>query len=381
MTPPSSPSGTPDQRVALVHDWLTGMRGGERALEAICELYPESGRFALLHVRGSASSAITGRGVRTSFLQCFPGARHYYRSLLPLFPTAIEQFDLDDVDLVISTSHCAAKSVVTPGRTRHLCYCFTPMRYAWDQFDAYFGPDRVGTGASHLLRWQLNRLARWDAATASRADRYVAISQYVSSRIRRYYNRTSSVMYPPVDTAYFQPSGAEPEGYLLVVSALVPYKRIDLAIAAASAVGMPLRIVGTGPDLARLQRAAGADVRFLGSLADAEVRSAYQAATAVILPGIEDFGIVPVEAQACGRPVVALGQGGACETVVDGETGVLVDEMTVEALADGINRVREQRFDTAAIRRQAERFSRARFQEGLQREIASLMAQPVGVGA
>ena len=188
MTPPSSPSGTPDQRVALVHDWLTGMRGGERALEAICELYPESGRFALLHVRGSASSAITGRGVRTSFLQGFPGARHYYRSLLPLFPTAIEQFDLDDVDLVISTSHCAAKSVVTPGRTRHLCYCCTPMRYAWNQFDAYFGPDRVGTGASHLLRWQLNRLARWDAATASRADRYVAISQYVFFRKRLNYD-------------------------------------------------------------------------------------------------------------------------------------------------------------------------------------------------
>ncbi len=376
-----SQASLPARRVALVHDWLTGMRGGERTLEAICEVYPEAERFALLHVPGSVSSAIVGSGVQTSFLQRFPGVGRYYRALLPLFPTAIEQFDLDEVDLVISTSHCAAKSVVSPGRARHLCYCFTPMRYAWDQFDAYFGPERVGTRLSRVLRWELSRLARWDAATATRADRYVAISQYVAGRIRRYYNRNPTVVYPPVDTAYFQPSGDAPEGYLLIVSALVPYKRVDLAIDAAAAVGMPLRIVGTGPDLPRLQRAAGPEVTFLGSLPDAEVRAAYQGAAAVLLPGVEDFGIVPVEAQACGRPVVALGEGGACETVADGETGVLVEEMTSEALADGIARLRARRLDEAAIRRHAERFSRPRFQEGLRREVEALMAQPVEVGA
>ncbi len=363
-------------RVALVHDWLTGMRGGERTLEAICDLYPSARRFALFHVEGSVSPAIVGPGISTSFLQHFPGISRYYRALLPLFPTAIEQFDLDDSEIVISTSHCAAKSVVAPGRARHLCYCFTPMRYAWDQFDAYFGPDRVGPGLSRVLRWELSRLARWDARTATRADRYVAISQYVAGRIHRYYNRSATVVYPPVDTSYLQPSGADPEGYLLVVSALVPYKRVDLAIAAAEAVKLPLRIIGSGPDLPRLRRAAGPDVQFLGSLPDADVRAAYQGATAVLLPGIEDFGIVPVEAQACGRPVVALGEGGASETVLDGETGALVEAASAESLAEGIARVTRRRFDAAALRRHAQRFSTERFQEGLRREIAALMDQP-----
>ena len=374
--PAATRSAVAPHRVALVHDWLTGMRGGERALEAICELFPKATRFALLHVPGSVSGTIEARPVRTSLIQRLPLAHRYYRRLLPVFPAVVEQFDLDDFDLVISTSHCAAKSVVPTGRARHLCYCFTPMRYAWDQFDAYFGPDRVGAGASRLFRWGLSAMARWDVSTAGRVDHYVAISQYVAGRIRRYYNRASSVVYPPVDTTFFRSSGTPPGAYLLIVSALVPYKRVDLAIRACALAGAPLRIVGDGPELLRLRAAAGPSVEFLGSLTDEQVRAAYQGAAAVLLPGIEDFGIAPVEAQACGRPVVALAQGAACETVVDGSTGILVEEPTDTAFADAIHRVRHQRFDAAAIRQHALRFSRERFQAAITQQVDQMLTGP-----
>ena len=245
------------ERVVLVHDWLTGMRGGEKVLEVLCEMYPSADLLTLVHVPDSVSPAIERLHPRTSFLQHLPGIARYYRYCLPLFPLAIEQFDLDAYDLVISTSHCAAKAVVKTGRARHLCYCFTPMRYAWDQFDAYFGAGRVGPYASRFLRPVLGALARWDAATAGRVDRYVAISQHVASRIRRYYNRDASVIYPPVDTTFYSPDGTEPEPYLLMVSALVPYKRIDLAIDASRLAGLPLRIVGSGPERERLMTLAG----------------------------------------------------------------------------------------------------------------------------
>ena len=363
-------------RVALVHDWLTGMRGGERTLEAIFELFPQAHLFTLLHVPGSVSPAIEAAPIHTSFVQRVPHAGRFYRSLLPVFPAAIEQFDLDDFDLVISSSHCAAKSVVPTGRARHLSYCFTPMRYAWDQFDAYFGPERVGPGASHLFRVGLSAMARWDASTAGRVHRYVAISQYVAGRIRRYYNRVASVVHPPVDTTFFHPSGRPSDGYALIVSALVPYKRVDLAMRACARARVPLRIVGTGPDDARLRAAAEPEVEFLGALSDTEVRAAYQGAAVVLLPGVEDFGIAPVEGQACGRPVVALREGGASETVIDGETGVLVPEATDEAFADAVRQVVDGAFDSDAIRHHALRFSRSRFQAELQGHVTELLASP-----
>ena len=382
MTPAPDPvPATTPRRVALVHDWLTGMRGGEKVLEAICELFPDATRFALLHIPGAVSGTIEARPVRTSFIQRLPGSHRYYRPLLPLFPAAVEQFDLDDFDLVISTSHCAAKSVVPPGRTPHLCYCFTPMRYAWDQFDAYFGPDRVGAAASRMFRWGLSAMARWDVATAGRVSRYVASSQYVAARIRRYYNRGASVVYPPVDTAFFRPSGKPPGASLLIVSALVPYKRVDLAIRACALAGAPLRIVGRGPELARLRETAGPSVEFLGSLSDEQVRTAYQDAAAVLLPGIEDFGIVPVEAQACGRPVIALAEGGACETVIDGSTGILVAEPTDPAFAAAIDRVRRVRFDATAIRQHAVRFSRERFHAAFKQQVDQVLSVPIERGA
>jgi glycosyltransferase involved in cell wall biosynthesis len=250
------------------------------------------------------------------------------------------------------------------------------MRYAWDQFDAYFGPARVGRAASAALRPVLAGLARWDRATAGRVQRYVTNSQHVARRIRRYYNREASVVYPPIDTAFFQPDASAAPGNnarreCLIVSALVPYKRIETAIDACRIAGVGLAIVGGGPERARLERVAAergpgnSDVRFLGRLSDDDVRTAYQRAAAVLMPGEEDFGIVPLEAQACGRPVVALAQGGARETILHNETGVLVDEAGSEAFAAGIRAALDRRFDPAVIRGHAERFGRARFGDAM----------------
>jgi glycosyltransferase involved in cell wall biosynthesis len=366
-------------KAALVHDWLTGMRGGEKALEVLCDLLPDADLLTLVHVPGSVSARIASHRIRPSLVQHLPLVRRLYRNYLPLFPFAIEQFDLDGVDLVVSASHCAAKSVIPPPGARHLCYCFTPMRYAWDQFDHYFGPAKVGAVASTLARPVLAGLARWDRRTEHRVDRYVAISHYVAGRIDRYYNRQADVVYPPVDTEFFRPDGRVPERYLLIVSALVPYKRIDLAIDAARLAGLPLRVVGQGPELEPLKAHAGeAPVEFLGYQSDESIRDLYRGALAVVLPGEEDFGIVPVEAQACGRPVVALARGGALETVRDGVTGVLVPEATPDAFAGAFASIPGRWFNADVIRRHAEGFSRARFAREMQNVIDEMVQAPEG---
>lgn len=368
-------------RVALVHDWLTGMRGGERVLDAICELVPHASLYTLLYVPGRVSPTIARHRPRTSFVQRLPWAERFYRYYLPLFPLAIEQIDLDGYDLVISSSHCVAKSVIAPAGARHLCYCHTPMRYAWDQFEHYFGAGRVGL-ASHLARPILRSLARWDAATSGRPDRYVANSQYVAQRIRRYYNRAASIVHPPVDTSFYTPqdSNRALDGgpYFLIVSALVPYKRVDVAMAAARRLGVPLKIVGEGPERARLEAIASEGVQFLGRLPDTEVRDLYRQATAVLVPWEEDFGIVPVEAHACGRPVVALKQGGVLDSVQEGVNGLLVEDDSEEAWVEALDRVRRTPFDPAAIRAAAERFSRPRFQQEIRAAIDALVTAPEG---
>jgi glycosyltransferase involved in cell wall biosynthesis len=373
-------------RVALIHDWLTGMRGGEKALEVFCEIFPAADLFTLVHIPGTTSPLIERRTVKRSPIQRLPFAGRLYREYLPLFPIAVEQFDLDAYDLVISTSHCAAKSVVVTGRARHVCYCLTPMRYAWDQFDAYFGVERVGKLGNRVLRPMLAALARWDRATEGRVHRYLAISQYVARRIALYYNRESTLVYPPVDTEFYAPDPDVPAGpasptqqpRFLVVSALVPYKRVDLAMMAARRAGVALTVVGGGPERGNLERLTGDGVELVGWRTDAEIRDLYRSSVATILPGEEDFGIVPVEAQACGRPVVALGRGGALDTVIDGDTGVLVPDTTVDALADGLTRAATTTWDPARIRRHAERFSRQRFVNEIHQVVADTLSAPVG---
>jgi len=356
-------------RLAIAHDWLTGMRGGEKTLEAICERFPDAELFTLVHIPGSVSPTIERHRIHTSFIQRLPGAQRYYRHYLPLFPTAVEQFDFDRFEVILSVSHCAVKSIIRPARAKHICYCLTPMRYAWDQFDAYFGPDRLGPLGSRAMRPVMAHLARWDRDTALRADRYVAISHYVAGRIDRYYNRRATVVYPPVDTDFYTPGAGSPDRYALIVSALVPYKRIEVAIDACERVGIPLKIAGNGPEAAALQRAARGRATFLGRVSDLDIRELYRGAAVVLLPGEEDFGIVPLEAQACGRPVVALGRGGALETVVAGETGELVSDLSAAAFADAIATALDRPYDTAGIRQHAQRFGRARFGD----EIAALV--------
>ncbi len=378
-------------RVALIHDWLTGMRGGEKALEVFCEIFPDADLFTLVYLPGTTSPLIERRSVKRSAIQFLPFAGRLYRQYLPLFPIAVEQFDLDDYDLVISTSHCAAKSVVVTGRARHLCYCLTPMRYAWDQFDAYFGPDRVGKLGNMLLRPMLAGLARWDRATEGRVHRYLAISQYVARRIALYYNRESTLVYPPVDTEFYSPDPSfaqasesepaepvKPHPKFLVVSALVPYKRVDLAMMAARQAGFGLTVVGNGPERANLERLTGDGIELAGWCTDEEIRELYRTSIAAILPGEEDFGIVPVEAQACGRPVVALGRGGALDTVIDGETGVLFGDTTVESLAAALTRAAATTWDNAGIRRHSEQFSRSRFVAEIQHIVDDTLKAPAG---
>ncbi len=366
----------PGGRVALVHDWLTGMRGGERCLEVLCELFPDAPLFTLLHVPGTVTPTIERRRIVTSFVQRLPRAAARYRYYLPAFPLAISRFDLSGYDLVLSMSHCVAKGVrVLPGAL-HLCYCFSPMRYVWDLSDDYFGPGH-GMVARVLGPPVAAALRRWDRKTAG-VHRFVAISQHIAARIRRAYDRPADVIYPPVDVQRFAIAEAA-DDYYLVVSALVPYKRIDLAIGAANRLGRRLVVVGTGPEHSRLRALAGPTVTFLGWRPDDEIAELYARCRALIFPAVEDFGITPLEAAASGRPTIALAQGGALETMVGldasdaSPTAVFFAEQTVDSLSDAISRFEsaETRFDGKALRERAEAFDRPMFKQKLGDYIAA----------
>ncbi len=358
-------------RVAVVHDWLTGMRGGERVLEGILELYPDAELFTLVHAQGSVTARIEDRPIHTSFLQRLPRSRTHWRYYLPFFPAAIERLDLHGYDLVLSSSHCVAKSVRPPQGALHVSYCHTPMRYVWDQYDAYFGPGRASLPVRMAMRMLAPRLRAWDRRTASRVHAFVANSRNVAGRIRRAYGRAADVVYPPVDVARFQPAALR-EDFHLLVSALVPYKRVDLAIAAFRDAGRELVIVGAGPEYARLRRDAPSNVRFTGSLTDAEVAALMARCRSFVQPGEEDFGIASVEAQAAGAPVVAYGAGGALETVNDLDaaggappTGVLFRSLDAASLNAAIERAEKTTFDTEGLVANARRFAPERFRAGL----------------
>ena len=363
-------------RVALVHDWLTGMRGGEKVLERIATEFPGAPIHTLFHFPGTVSAALEAHPIRTSFLQRAPAIERRYRHYLPLFPAAIEEFDLAGFDLVISTSHCVAKGVIPAPGAYHLCYCHTPMRYAWDQEHAYF-PRRTGAVA-RLRALVLSWLRVWDAATAPRVDRFVANSSFVAQRIHRYYGRDADVLPPPVAIDRFTPPGEPPRrDYALVVSALAPYKRVEVAIAACARLGLPLRIVGTGPERERLAGLAGDQVAFLGRIAEEELRELYRHALCLVQPQVEDFAIAPVEALACATPGVARGEGGVLDIVTDGEHGLLYLPATGDeagALAAAIDKVRDFEFNRERLRGRAEIFSEERFAAGFRALLTRPMA-------
>ncbi len=356
-------------KVALVHDWLTGMRGGERVLEVLCELFPDADLYTLLHVKNRLSPLIEGMKIKTSFVQKFPMVSRHYRYYLSVFPSAIEHFDLRGYDLIISSSHCVAKGILPMPDTLHLAYCHTPMRYVWDMQFEYF--HRSGGWFRNLLVSSMaNYLRIWDVTSSQRVDEFIANSNFVRRRIKRYYGRESTVIYPPVKCDYFQPAVDSKEGdYFLMVTALAPYKRVDLAIEAFNRLGKPLLIVGDGQEMNRLKEKAKKNVEFLGWQGDEKVRDYYRGCKALVFPGKEDFGITPVEAQACGKPVIAYGKGGVLETVrpypEERPTGIFFEEPTADSLIRAIDLFERwrDRFDPREIRNHALPFDQKIFRE------------------
>jgi glycosyltransferase involved in cell wall biosynthesis len=353
-------------KVALVHDWLTGQRGGEKVLEVLAEIFPRAPIYTLFHFKGSQAEIIESREIRTSFVQRLPFLKSKYRHYLPLFPLAVELFDLGGFDLVISSSHCVAKGAIPPPDGLHVSYIHSPIRYAWNQYFAYFAPERLSFFSRRLIPPVLHRLRVWDESSAARVDHFIANSDNVARRIMKYYRREADVIRPPADLDFFRPApGAARNAEFLIVSALVPYKRIDLAIDVFSKSGQRLTIVGAGPDLRRLKKSSRPNITFLDPVPAEELRTLYQKAKALLLPGEEDFGITAVEAQACGTPVIALGRGGALESIIPGQTGVLFPELSASSFRAALDKFEELKFNETAIRSHAEKFSRQSFKEKL----------------
>lgn len=362
-------------RIALVHDWLTGMRGGEKCLEAACERWPAAKLYTLLHKPGSVSRAIERLHPRASLLNSLPGWPKYYRYLLPLMPLAARWPIPASTQLVLSFSHCVAKAARPPKGVPHVCYCFSPMRYAWHMESSYFRGGIKATAIGVILK----QLREWDRKSADRVTHFVAISRTIQTRIRECYDRDSIVIYPPVDTAFYTPAAVPREDYYLVVSALAPYKRFDLAVEACQRLGKKLVVIGSGQEEAKLRATAKPTTTFLGWQSDEIIRDHFCRCAAVLFPAEEDFGIVPVEAQACGAPVIAFGRGGATETISGfGEpnpTGLFFQEQTVEAVMAAIEQYEKNRsaFDPADARRNAEPFERPRYERELFGYVESLI--------
>lgn len=370
-------------KTALVCDWLTGMRGGERCLEAVCELYPEADVFTLVHYPGAVSEIIETHKIHTTYIQKLPGGPKGFRRYLPLFPHAIGRFDLSGYDFVLSFNHCIAKGVKVPKGVLHICYCHTPMRYAWHIRDEY--TRRMGTVKKTMVDYFLDRLKEWDKKISQDVTHFIANSVNVQKRIKDAYNRDSVVIYPPVDCDRFILSNKS-DSYYLIVSALVPYKMVDLAISAFNELDRRLIIVGNGPELQILKNMARGNISFVENATDYEVVEYMRNCRALIFPGEEDFGIVPLEAQASGKPVIAYGRGGALETVIGMDqacesgsdaTGMFFYEQSSDALRDAIIlfEKREDRFDGQKCRNNALRFNRPVYKKAMQNYIESINKQ------
>jgi glycosyltransferase involved in cell wall biosynthesis len=362
-------------RVAIVHYWFVSHRGGERVVEALADMFPDADLFSLVVDRKTLSESLRSRPIKTSFLQHLPGSRRWYRRMLPLYPLALEQFDLSSYDLVLSSESGPAKGVITSANTCHVCYCHSPMRYLWDFYHRYKSAPTLGLLTRPLFTLATHYLRLWDAASADRVDYFVANSHNVAARVRKHYRRECSVVYPPVNVkaGYL---AEEIEDYYLAVGQLVDYKRMDLAIMACNLLGRKLRIVGQGEEYTRLRKVAGPSIQFLGSASDSELHEQYAHCRALLFPGEEDFGMVPVEALSFGRPVIAYGRGGITETVKgwdsrslnvpENSSGIFFSEQSVHSVIQAIQTFEkiEQRFRPSFIRQQSDRFSPGHFQRG-----------------
>jgi glycosyltransferase involved in cell wall biosynthesis len=379
-------------KVALVHDWLTGMRGGERVLERLARFYPDAPIYTLVWKRSGVTSELEAHGVRTSWLQHLPDAAARYRWYLPLFPGAIESFDLSAFDAVVSTSHAVAKGVRARAGAPHLSYVHTPMRYIWELEAQYFPPERYPGPLGAFVRATCANLRRWDVATANRPTALVANSAFIADRIRRHWNREAAVVHPCVAVERFTPREGAREAYLLA-GAMAPYKRLDLALDAFRANGRPLSIVGDGQDAARLRALAPANATFAPAVNDASITAALESARALVFPGEEDFGILPVEAMAAGCPVIAYGRGGALETVGRGASpealatvaaggiarvpaGVLFGTQDAASIAAAVELFEREPFAPAALRALAEPFSGERFDREMRARLTAAGIPP-----
>jgi glycosyltransferase involved in cell wall biosynthesis len=365
-------------RVAIVHYWLVDRRGGERVVEALCELYPRADVFTNVYDPAPFAETLAGHRVRPTFVDRLPWATKMLEPYLPLMPLALEQLDLRGYDLVISSESGPAKGVIVAPDALHLCYCHSPMRYAWDLYPQYLAT--AGFLKRLAMRPLMHYLRLWDHATAQRPDVVIANSEHTRRRVEKYWRRKAEVIPPPVDVDRFAAaaSAAHPPGdYFLCAGQLMGYKRVDLAIDAFNELGLPLVIAGTGPELPALRRAANLNVTFQGWTSDDDLARTVAGCRALVFPGEEDFGIVPVEAMAAGRPVIAYRRGGALDSVVDGETGLFFDEQTPEALAAAVRRFEAEhhRYDAGRIMRHARGFDRPHFLARIAARVARLEAE------
>jgi len=348
-------------KVAIVHDYLNQYGGAERVLEALHDVYPSAPVYTSIYAPKVMPASYKKWDIRTSFMQRLPRIMKLHQLYLPLYPTAFETFDLSEYDVVLSSSSAFAKGVITQVTTLHVCYCHSPMRFVWNYSD-YIEGERMAGRARVVLPLVLNYVRLWDEVSSRRVDSYIANSRVVARRIKKRYGRQATVINPPVDTALYNPQpGGKHSDYFLIVSRMIPYKRLDIAIDAFTKLGLPLKVVGQGRQEAELRSRAGSNIEFLGALPDIQVRKLYAGCRAFVFPGEEDFGITPLEAQASGRPVIAYGGGGALETVVPHRTGEFFSRQTAESLAEVVGRFNDNDYDPAAIRQHAESFDREVF--------------------
>ncbi|MFZ2486755.1 MAG: glycosyltransferase [Anaerolineae bacterium] len=364
-------------KTALVHDWLNQIGGAENVLETLVDMFPGAPVYTSIYAPKLMPSTYTAWDIRTSFMQRLPGVATHHQSYLPFYPLAFEEFDLSGYDLVLSNKSAFCHGVITPPETLHICYCLTPTRFLW-MYDAYRQREGLGKAADSALRPVLASLRQWDRLAADRVDHFIAISRVVQARIEKYYRRPSTVIYPPVDVQRFTPSDRQPGDYYLAGGRLIPYKRVDLVVEAFNQLGLPLIVYGDGRDRAALEQRAGSNVTFLGRVSWDRLVDLFQHSRAFIFPGLEDFGIAPLEAQAAGRPVIAYAGGGALDTVLHGETGLLFHEQSTAALVAAVRAFESMTFSPAACRSNAERFAEEHFRHELNRFIAQRMDEHTG---
>ncbi len=354
-----------DLKVAIIHDWLVSYGGAERVVEVWADLFPKAPIYTTVYDEKNLGHTFPAERIRPSRMQGIPGVKKHYRKMLSLMPRAFEEFDLTGYDLILSSSSSCAKGVMTSAGSLHVSYVHSPMRYAWDLYAEYLREAhpivRMG------MRRQMPGIRQWDASTGLRVDKFLANSREVAARIENTYRREAAVLHPPVSTDFFTPDDSEnPEDYYLILSRFIPYKRIDLAILACNQMNRRLIVIGDGPQKKELQKLAGPTIEFTGRIPDEEVVKYYQKCRGFLFPGFEDFGITPVETQACGRPVIAYGKGGALDSIIPDKTGIYFPEQTLESLMAAMEEFEGRKWDTSFIRKHAEGFSRPEFERKLQ---------------